>query len=84
MLYSRDTREACERAPRKSMPKHVLESVGRSCIHKISLLRLIYYLLALLLNGGYLALKILTELDTFYEDWSAIIILSHQLGVTRQ
>lgn len=84
MLYSRDAREACERAPRKSMPNHVLESVGRSCIHKISLLRLIYYLLALLLNGGYLALKILTELDTFYEDWSAIIILSHQLGVTRQ
>ena len=56
------------------MPKHVLESIGRSCIHKISLLSLIYYLLALLLNGGYLALKILTELDTFYEDWSAIII----------
>lgn len=74
MLYSRDAREACERAPRKSMPNHVLESVERSCIHKISLLRLIYYLLALLLNGGYLTLKILTELDTFYEDWSAIII----------
>lgn len=73
MLYSRDAREACERAPRKSMPNHVLESVGRSCIHKISLLRLIYYLLTLLLNGGYLTLKILTELDTFYEDWSAII-----------
>lgn len=74
MLYSRDAREACERAPRKSMTNLVLESVGRSCIHKISLLRLIYYLLALLLNGGYLTLKILTELDTFYEDWSAIII----------
>lgn len=74
MLYSRDAREACERAPRKSMPNHVLESVGRSCFHKISLLRLIYYLLALLLNGRYLTLKILTELDTFYEDWSAIII----------
>lgn len=74
MLYSKEAREACERAPRKSMPNHALESVGRSCIHKISLLRLIYYLLALLLNGGYLALKILTELDTFYEDWSAIII----------
>lgn len=74
MLYSRDAREACERAPRKSMPNHVLESFWRSCIHKISLLRLIYYLLALLLNGGYLTLKILTELDTFYEDWSAIII----------
>ena len=74
MLYSTDTREACERAPRKSMPNHVLESVGRGCIHILSLLRLIYYLLALLLNGGYLALKILTELDTFYEDWSAIII----------